>query len=153
TAAMFNYSYYIPTIRALAPYLNFGVAAMPQIGISSKSVNYANYWGMTVSRNSAQPDQSWQFVNWLASNKENAQMYLELTKKPAARRDLVLWQASDPDLGIFAEQALTAHSWYQVNNLSIEKILADMIESVVIGKATIKEAINKASNQITLLAR
>ncbi|MBU1136915.1 extracellular solute-binding protein, partial [Patescibacteria group bacterium] len=47
TAAMFNYSYYIPTIRALAPYLNFGVAAMPQIGISSKSVNYANYWGMT----------------------------------------------------------------------------------------------------------
>jgi ABC-type glycerol-3-phosphate transport system substrate-binding protein len=153
TATMLNYSYHIPTIRAKASYLNFGVAAMPQIKTASKSVNYANYWGLTVSRNSPAPDRAWQFINWLAGNKENARMYLELTEKPSARRDLILEQASDPDLGIFAEQALTARSWYQVDNRSIEQILADMIESVVAGKTTIEEAVNKASNQITLLAK
>ncbi len=152
TAMMFNYSYHTPTIRAKEPYLNFGVAAMPQIETSIKDVNYANYWGLAVSLNSAAPDRAWEFITWLAQ-KENSQRYLELAQKPAARRDLILEQETDPDLGIFAEQALTARSWYQVDNLAIEQILGDMIESVVIGEADIAEAIDKAANQVTLLMK
>ena len=149
-AMMFNYSYHLPTIRAKSPYLNFGVAPMPQIKTSAKDVNYANYWGLTVSHNSQESKAAWQFIIWL-TGKENAQKYLELTKKPTARRDLIIWQKDDPDLGVFAEQSLTARSWYQVDNSTIEKYLADMIESVVVGEATIEEAIGKAVNQVTLL--
>jgi len=151
-AMMLNYSYHIPTIRAKASYLNFGVAPMPQIKTSTNDINYANYWGLAASHNSDAPQRAWQFIVWLAQ-KENSQKYLEKTKKPAARRDLILEQKDDPDLGVFAEQSLTAYSWYQVDNLTIEKHLADMIESIVTGEATLKEAINKAVNQITLLMK
>jgi ABC-type glycerol-3-phosphate transport system substrate-binding protein len=84
---------------------------------------------------------------------ESANKYLELAKKPAARRDLIDSQKSDQDLGVFAQQALTARSWYQVDNSSIEIVLADMIESVVLGESTIKQAIAKAANDINLLMR
>jgi len=123
---------------------------MPQIEESTKDVNYANYWGLTVSRNCQNIQEAWQFIVWL-TEKENAQKYLELTKKPTARRDLILWQKDDPDLGVFAEQSLTAYSWYQVDNSSIEIILADMVESVILGQATIREAVDKAANDVTFL--
>jgi len=149
-AMMFNYSYHIPTIRAKSPYLNFAVSEMPQIDSVSADINYANYWGLTVSHNSQDFEPAWQFIVWL-TQKEQAQKYLELAKKPTARRDLVDSQKDDPDLGVFAEQSLTARSWYQVDNSVIETILADMIESVVRGEATIKDAILRAVNQVNLL--
>jgi len=149
-AMMLNYSYHLQTIRAGSPYLNFSVAPMPQIKDSPKDVNYANYWGLAVSRNCQNPKAAWQFIVWL-SQKENVQKYLYATQKPSARRDLILWQKSDPELGIFAEQALTAHSWHQVDNSAIETILADVIESVVLGEATARDAINKAASRVTIL--
>ncbi|NQV00784.1 MAG: extracellular solute-binding protein [Parcubacteria group bacterium] len=152
TAMMFNYAYHFPTVQTKAPYLNFDVASMPQIKGSIKDINYANYWGLTVSHNCQDSREAWQFIVWL-TNKENSQKYLEITKRPTARRDLVFWQKDDPDMGIFAEQALTAYSWYQVDNSSIETVLADMIESVVLGEATIREAIEKAANQVTSLMK
>ncbi len=153
TAAMiFNYSYHLPTIKAKSPYLNFGVARMPQIESSEKDINYANYWGMSVSRNSESSEQAWEFINWLVQ-KESSKKYLEETKKPTARRDLVDWQKDDKDVGIFAEQSLSAQSWYQVDSLSIENIFADMIESVVLGEETIGKAIDKSINQINLLMK
>ncbi len=151
-AMMINYSYHLPTIRAKSPYLNFDVAPVPQIKNSPKSINYANYWGLVVSKNSQNYQAAWQFINWLGQ-RESAQKYLELAKKPTARRDLVSWQKEDADLGVFAEQSLSAHSWYQVDNQTIEQYLADMIKSVVLGEATIKEAINKAANQVSLLMK
>lgn len=149
---MLNYSYQIPVIRAKSPYLNFGIAPMPQIKTSTNNVNYANYWGLTVSHNCQNANEAWQFIIWL-TDKENAQKYLELAEKPTARRDLILGQRDDPDLAVFAEQTLTAYSWYQVDNLTIEQYFADMVESVVLGAATIQEAINKAASDITLLMK
>jgi len=151
-AMMFNYSYNLPTIRAKSPYLNFGIAPMPQIKDASKDINYANYWGLTSSINSDASTEAWQFIVWLA-DKDNVKKYLEVVEKPVARRDLVAWQRNDKDLGVFAEQSLTAHSWYQVDNLAIEQYLADMIELIVLSQTTIEEAIAEAVNQITLLMR
>ena len=125
---------------------------MPQIESSGKDIDYANYWGMTVSRNSKSSEQAWEFINWI-TQKESSQKYLEKTKKPTARRDLVNWQKNDKDVGIFAEQSLSAQSWYQVDSLSIENIFADMIESIVLGEETINKAIDKSINQINLLMK
>ena len=149
-AMMFNYSYNLPIIRAKSPYLNFGIAQMPQIEASTNNINYANYWGLTTSINSSNSYEAWQFITWLA-DKDNVQQYLEVVEKPTARRDLINWQRNDPDLGVFAEQSLTARSWYQVDNSTIERYLADMIESIVLSESTIEEAINGAVDQINLL--
>ncbi len=149
-AMMFNYAYNLQLIKARSPHLNFAVAGMPQAESASKKVNYANYWSYGVSRASQASQQSWIFTFWL-SQKTNAKIYLDTFKRPAARRDLIEEQKGDEELGVFAEQALTAQSWYQVDNSAIEQIFADMIDDVVLGRSVAKDAIERAVSRVNLL--
>jgi len=151
-AMMISYSYHISTIRAKSPYLNLGVAPIPQIKDRKFDVNYANYWAQTVSKGSKNPAEAWKFLLYLV-RQDNLKKYLENAKRPTSRRDLVEWQKSDPDLGIFANSALSARSWYQIDSQAIEQIFADMIESVVLGAATLDQAINKAADQVNILMK
>ncbi len=151
-AMMFNYAYTISTIRAKQPHLNFGIAPMPQSIDSSKSINYANYWAVAVSKRAKNSQYAWQFINWLA-RKDNVQKFSELTGRPISRRDLVAQQSQDLNLGVFASQALTAKSWYQVDNSAIETILANAIESVVRGLTRPTDALDQAAKNIDLLMR
>ncbi len=152
TAMMINYSYHIDTIRTKSPYLNFGVASIPQIKGRDFDINYPNYWVQTVSKGSKNSEEAWKFLLFLI-RKENLKKYLEKAQRPTSRRDLIEWQRSDSDLSVFADQALSARSWYQVDNQAIEKIFAGMVESVVLGEATIDQAIKKAADQVTVLMR
>jgi ABC-type glycerol-3-phosphate transport system substrate-binding protein len=152
SAMMINYSHHIDTIKNKSSYLNFGVAPIPQIKDNKIDVTYANYWVPTVSAGSNHPDWAWHFLQTITL-KDSALKYLEKSNKPTARRDLVNSQKDDVYLGVFAKQALTARSWYQIDNVAVENIFADMIESVVLGQATIKQAIDKAVNQINVLYR
>ncbi|MBI2003564.1 MAG: extracellular solute-binding protein [Parcubacteria group bacterium] len=150
TAMMFNYSHHIPTIRSKAPRLNFDVALMPQPKNSSVRVDYANYFAPAVSAASKNKDAAWKFLLYLSS-REGALSYLRETLRPSARRDLIDFQKTDPDLGVYAQQALTARGWYQVDSGAIEKIFADMIEDVVFRRATVLEAIGTAEDKVTVL--
>ena len=87
------------------------------------------------------------------NQKENAQKYLEKSKRPTSRRDLIEWQRNDLELAIFVNQVLSARSWYQIDNSAIEKIFADMIESIVLGGETIDQAISRAASQINVLMK
>lgn len=149
-AMMFNYSYHIPTIKAKAAKLNFGIAPIPQIKGSEVDVNYANYWANAASAWSAHPTECWDFILFIAQ-KENLEKYLAETNKPTARRDLVIKQIDDINLGVFTEQALTARSWWQVDDKTIETIFAEMIESIVLGRKSAGEAINLAVTQVDRL--
>jgi len=137
-------------LRARAPHLNFAVVPLPQISANSKKVTYANYWPLAVSKTSKNQTHAWQVLGWLVKQ-ENLKTYLDATKKPAARRDLIDGQKSDSDLGIFAEQALFAQCWWQADNIAVEQIFADMIESVTNGSATAEEALQRGNQQTTLL--
>jgi ABC-type glycerol-3-phosphate transport system substrate-binding protein len=151
-AMMINYSHSIETIRAKSPYLNFAIAPVPQIKDKELDINYANYWGLTVSKNSENSNEAWKFILYLAQ-KENVEKYLESTKRPTAKRDLIEWQKGDPDLGIFANQTLSAKSWHQIDNSAIEKIFADMIESIVLEKTSLGRALNEAADKVTILMK
>lgn len=149
-AMMFNYSHHLNTIREKAPRLNFEVALMPQISGSEIRVDYANYFSPVVSIASKNQKEAWQFLIYLSSQ-EGVLPYLHKSKRPTARRDLIEFQKTDPDLGVFALQALSARNWYQVDNKAIEKIFADMIDDVVFKRKTMKEALETAENQVTIL--
>lgn len=152
TAMMLNYSYQVPVVAARSPHLNFGVAPLPQISATSAKVSFANYWAQAVGQGSKNQAEAWQFIVWLSSQ-ANSREYLAATTKPAARRDLLDEQKNDADLGVFSQQALYAKSWYEADNLAIEQIFADMIESVVSGKATAEKALQQASEQVSVLMR
>ncbi len=149
TAMMFNYSYEIGVLKNKSPHLNFGVANMPQIS-STDLKNYANYWGVGVTASSRFSNEAWTFAAYLAS-KEGAQSYLSATLRPSARRDLIELQRSDLDLGVFALQALSARSWYQIDNTATETIFADMIDDVNFGRRTARDSLVNAESRINVL--
>lgn len=194
-AMMINYSWQYSTIKNKNSKLNFAVAPIPQVSASTPA-NYANYWGMAVSRNKILSDdqkkklaenglteanynqvrtyEAWQFLKYLtfknngsvtlynSLNKNQAvftvkndpaETYLNDTGKPAARRDLIQKQKNDPILGPFAYGNLIARSWHQWNPEETEKILAEAINSVNLGKSTVYEALNLAVNRINVLKK
>ncbi|OGN12941.1 MAG: hypothetical protein A3A13_02795 [Candidatus Yanofskybacteria bacterium RIFCSPLOWO2_01_FULL_43_22] len=148
-AMMFNYSHQAGVLSQKAARLNYSVASMPQIS-ESDIKNYANYWAVAVSKNSLVSNQAWKFVTYLAS-REGASSYLAQTMRPSARRDIIDLQKNDLRLGVFANQALTAKSWYQIDNSAIESIFAEMIDDINFGRLSVREAIQNAESEVNVL--
>ena len=149
TAMMFNYSHQIAALNEKSSRLNYAVAPMPQIN-ETDIKNYANYWAVAVSRSSLSSDVAWQFLSYLAS-KDGTSNYLTQTFRPSARRDIIDVQKNDLTLGVFANQVLTAKSWYQIDSSAIESIFAEMIDDVNFGRLSIREAIQNAESEVNVL--
>ena len=144
---MFGYAYHLPTIKAQAPKLNFGIAKLPQIE-GNTPINFANYWIETVSNKSKYTNEAWDFIQF-ATKSDQAKTYLTNAKKPTALRSLVNEQVEDLDIGVFTSQVLTAKSWYKgADSNAMEKIFADMIDSVVLTQDRIENIINLAANKV-----
>jgi ABC-type glycerol-3-phosphate transport system substrate-binding protein len=148
-AMMFNYSHQISAVTGRYHRLNFGIAPLPQSN-ELDSKNYANYWAVTVSAQSKYKEAAWRFLAYLTS-KEGAMSYLAQTSRPSARRDVIDIQRNDATLGVFAVQALSAKSWYQIDNNSIDQIFADMIDEVNLKRTSIRNALRAAESKITTL--
>lgn len=130
-AIMFSYAYDLPTIKAQAPKLNFSVAKLPQIeGTPPTNINFANYWIEVVSKKSAVTNEAWDFVQFITKEAQ-AKLYLDKTKRPTALRSLVAKQKENNEIGVFADQVLTAKSWYRGKNVqAAEDAIAEMIDAV-----------------------
>lgn len=150
TAIIIDYSSVIPEIQKKSPYLKYAIAPIPQLKNTTTAVNYADYWGQAVWSGSQSKDYAWTFILWM-SGKENMQKFAENAKKPVSRRDLISWQQDDTSLGVFATQALSARSWFQIDNRAISDIFKQAIESVVLGQMTTNDAIERAASQVNLL--
>jgi ABC-type glycerol-3-phosphate transport system substrate-binding protein len=146
---MLGYAHDSQVIRSKAPRLNFAVAKAPQASLTDVR-NFANYWEVAVTAKSAHPVESWRFLNYLTS-KEGVTGYLNATSRPSARRDLIDLQRADPDLGVFAVQALSAKSWFQADNTAIEGIFADMIDDVNFNRSSVRDALERAESRVTML--
>ncbi|MCX7779207.1 MAG: extracellular solute-binding protein [Patescibacteria group bacterium] len=142
----FGYAYHLPLIKAQAPNLNFGLTKMPQRSGTLKEINFAHYPVQVVSRKSKNIEMAWFFLNWAS---QNPTPYLNRAKKPTALRSLIAIQLQDPDLEVFASQALTASSWYQGKNpLLVEEAFKEMIDDINEGRKSYLEAINFAVQKI-----
>lgn len=150
-AMMAGYAHQSKIIRSKAPRLNFAVAPMPQASLSDIR-NFANYWAVAVASKTAHPVEAWKFINYLAS-KEGTTTYLNTTGRPSARRDLIDLQRNDPDLGVFAVQALSARSWFQADNMAIEGIFADMIDDINFNRLSVRDALGRAESRVSVLMR
>lgn len=151
-AFIFGYSYMADEIRKKQPYLDFDIAEVPQIKESNSEINYANYWMFAVSRFSKHPYAAWDFIKFMTSKNE-AQKYLLATGNPTARKDLYTYQASDPDLSVFASQILTAKSWLQKDPAQVDKIFSEMINDVIFGRRSAEEAVKYAQDRVTQTMR
>lgn len=146
-ALMLGYAYQLPQIRSLGPKLNFSIAKLPQIK-GNPQVNFANYWVETVSKKSQHIPEAWDFVQFAVSA-DNVKSYLDKTKKPTALRSLVTGQSEDFDIGVFAQQVLTAKSWYKGKDANAaEALMGKMIDEAVNNQSNIESAIKNGADKI-----
>lgn len=149
-AIMFSYSYDLQTIKTQAPKLNFSVAKLPQIeGTPPTNINFANYWVEAVSKKSPYQNEAWDFIQFMVKE-EQAKIYLEKTKRPTALRSLVSAQRVNDDIGVFADQVLTAKSWYKGKNIqAAENAIKEMIEAAVTSAGEkLQEIINNSAAKV-----
>lgn len=165
----------VPQLSSGTPanYANYWGFAVSKNKITQASSQPSNS-NEVIPDNKLRIHEAWQFLKFLAMKNggnsslmngisgnvkeipltlDPAKTYLEKTKKPAARRDLIEEQKKDPVLGIFAAGNLIAKSWYQVEPKAIEAILAEAIDAINKGSLPIHEALNTASERINQLMR
>lgn len=151
-AMMLNYSHHLNTLHDKSLRLNFGVAPMPQPAAATTRVDYANYWALAVAKQSQHPIEAWQFLIYLTST-DAAISYVNTSQRPPATRALIDKLRTNPEYGVFAPQALTARSWYEIDNTVIDTLFTKMIDDVNFNRATIKDALQSAQSQINVLMR
>jgi ABC-type glycerol-3-phosphate transport system substrate-binding protein len=139
-AMFFGYNYHLPIIRARGSRLNLALAPLPQIP-GNPVVNFASYWGLTVSKKTKNGDLAWNLLNFMRTPEENVK-YLKAAQRPAALRAQLADQLEDENIGVFAAQVLTSQTWYRgANSRAADTAFIDMIDAASIGTP---EAFNQA---------
>ncbi len=146
TAFLYSYSYTRQTILQKAPNLNFDVAAVPQPNLDNPSVNFANYFGQIVSKQSRNWLQAWDFIKFLTS-KDSLDKYYAQNKVPSSRRDLIELQIQDPEIGVFANANLTAKSFYRPDQVKLDNIFGNVIDNVILRGVSPNDALDQAQQQ------
>ncbi len=151
TAVIFDYSSAIAGITAKSPFLNYGIAAMPQPANATVAVNYANYNGLAVSKDSANVAGAWNFIINLTTSATNDALYTKDTGAPPALRSAIAADLTDPSLAVFAAQALTARSWSESNSEEIDTIMDTAIKDVLNGSADSTDALTQAQSAMNAI--
>ncbi|HEX5430004.1 MAG TPA: sugar ABC transporter substrate-binding protein [Patescibacteria group bacterium] len=146
---MLSYFYMEPQIQSKAPTLNWDVAPVPQPSTDSVQINFANYWGEAVNKNSPNVQAAWDFLNFITSHDELSAYYKQ-HQLVSSRKDILQTQMSDPTLGVFAEEALSAKSVYKKDADGFETVFSKMIDDVSQRGLTPEEAATNAAQQIDL---
>lgn len=151
-AFMFSYGYTRDTILQKSPNLNFDVSPVPQPNLDDPAVNFANYWGIVVSKQTKAPNTAWSFLKFL-TGKASLDKYYAATKQPSSRKDLVELQIQDPNIGVFANANLTAKSFYKPDQAKMDGIFGRAIDNVILSGLSVDEALSQAQQQAATLTR
>jgi len=152
-AMMLGYAYQLPLIKTQGVKLNLGVAEVPHINSNQtdalgNKVNMASYWVEVVAKKTAHESYAWDFIQFI-NRDDQVIKYLSKVKKPTALRSLVNEQLADYDIRPFANQVLTAKSWYKGRQATVvEDIFKKMISVIIKGENTAEEAIDFAASQV-----
>jgi len=149
-AMMFGYQSDLATIESKAPFLNVGIAPMPQPAGATIAVNYPSYEGFAAAK-AGQTATAWNFILYLTASNANEKLYLTATGKPPANRTEIQADESNPQLSVFAGQALTAKSWPEPNDVQVSAIFNSAILNVLNGSDDSTAALNQAQSAVDAL--
>lgn len=132
---------------------DIGTVEFPQLlsfAESGKRSALANYFPLTVSRNSKNPGYAWDFIQYLSS-KESLMDYHEKTHKPSSRKDLVDDQMLEPLYGVFARQASYAQSPLANAPIDAEfigKVFEKAMDEASQNKKTLEDITNQSQESV-----
>ena len=152
TAVAFGYPDDVKNIKDINPFIDLGIHQIPQMDLTAP-VNFANYWGLAASIQTNNKNVAWDFIIFATTDNDSANSYINETGRTPALRSLINTYLNNPNIGVFAAQALTAASWPQIDNNEISKAFDDMINSVISEGNTPADAIKEARSEVTQLMR
>lgn len=92
--------------------------------------------------------QAWNFLNYAARDR-NVTSYLNPTGQLSALKSVLVTQRKDQNKQIFADQLLTARTWYRGRNgPAVEAQLESFVTSVQTNQATLTDALRLLGDQI-----
>ncbi len=147
---LFGYTSMLADIRAKAPFLNIGVAPMPQPADATIKVNYPKYTAFVAAKN-GNFQSAWQFLISLTTSGANESIYAEQIGGFPALRSLIGAGLTDPASLVYANQVLTARSWYEADDAKISDIISAAIQSVLNGSSDSSRALLQAQASVTAL--
>jgi len=150
-AIIFGYHDALSAIQAKAPFMRVGIAAVPQPKGATVSVSYPKYNGLAVYKGSPSIIGAWQFILTLTAYANGEKIYTDATGDPPALRSAITTAENDPNLSVFASQALTARSWYEIDDSAIDGILNTAIQNALNGSAAAAQALEQAQSSVTNL--
>ena len=151
-AMLFGYRDDLLTIKKKSPFAALGVAPMPQPEGAQHATNYARYWGLAVPKSATSTQGwAWDFIVQTATDPKLMKAYVTATGHPPALRSVLGEAQGDPEYGVFARQALTARSWYQLDAPRINRIFNTAVDAVLRGRTNSSDAIQQAEDQINQL--
>lgn len=148
TAIIFNYKSGLDAIRRKNPFINVGVAPLPQFAASGTNISCPRYWGLSVSKQASNAKWAWNVALYLTTDEATNGLYLQNSGHPPALRSLIAANLSAPEAGVFARQALTARSREKADDEKITQILNTFIVNVLSGQVSFGSAFEQARNQI-----
>lgn len=148
TAMIFEYASQLNSLKVKNPFLKVKVSPMPQPDSKQEAINYADYQGLAVSKYTKYPEWVWDLVIYLTTNEAIAENYLTISKRPPALRTLIQKYADDPNIGVFAKQALTAKSWLKPDSEKVKLIFSQMIQAVISKQLETYEALRQAERAV-----
>lgn len=151
-AMMIGYASARNRIMKKSPRLRFSVAPLPQPASAVIKKNYADYRGLAVYKNSQNKDAAWQFIQFLTLP-ENQKYYATVMQTAGSRRSVIAEQQQDPNVEVFADQALSATSWLQLDHEVIGDVFTEMIEMQISGDQSVKQTIENGERKINALMK
>jgi multiple sugar transport system substrate-binding protein len=145
-------SYFLGSLNANAPDLDYGVVALPTY--KGRKVTFASFWtnGITADTKGRKLDASVKFLKFLTTTK----VMKEWTKKIGeigARLEIAKIKEliADPKLGPFIKQLPYAISYFYVDEGANKEIFFDALDEVILKNTPPKEALDEAAERIQLI--
>jgi ABC-type glycerol-3-phosphate transport system substrate-binding protein len=153
-AIYFGYVSDYNTLRIENPNLNFDVAPIPQTSDAADMghVTYGKMTAFSVTRKAKDPMAAYQIIAKLTSASAQ-KLWVDLTKMPPVRKDLLGEIPSDKYLSTFYRAAIQSQTWFDPDPVYSSIIFRDMVESITTGKMQSSDAISNAKQRLDLLLR
>ncbi len=151
-----NLAFYFGYASELAPLINknpnqnFSVAGVPQIRGANFKVTNARVLGVAISNFSKNSNTAFIAASKMATSDFTSKLAQALGIAPA-RRDLLAQKPADAYSPIFYNSALYGKSWLDPSDSDTEDIFRAMIDNVLSGNMTARNAIQDASSRMRLL--
>lgn len=138
------------TIREKNPNLSFDVAVIPQSRTGTRAT-YGRVLALAMPKNTQNITRAYALIQNLTSP-DVVKTISDIMYLPPVRRDLLAERpGNDAYMQTFQESALLAKNFYDLEPVETDQIFKRMIESVVTGRLSTSESVNRANTEMELL--